>query len=276
MNQKRERHPFTPEEDKKLRELVTRFGEKNWSLISGLMMNRTVRQCRDRWTNSLCANVVKGEWTAEEDSLLLQLFKEYGSRWKSMEKFFPGRAQYDIRNHCKSILRQKMYAINFLNQKRSSSINSKKNLYCSLQTPKEDSSIEIPSFNHSTTPIPIPIVTDSSIAKSYLEKFDCLENNTNSNELIPDSQKQNEFSCQNENSFNEAFIHEKMLINNTDNSNSSKENEFTPPNDTNDNPINNNIPNNLTSKKSFINLEKIDPILVPFISDQMILGITSS
>lgn len=126
-NQKRKRHPFTPDEDKKLRELVDRYGEQNWSIISCQMANRTVRQCRDRWTNSLCENVIKGEWTAEEDALLLQLFNEQGSRWKSMEKFFPGRAQYDIRNHCKSIVNQKLCAINFFNQRKiiSSSLKNK-------------------------------------------------------------------------------------------------------------------------------------------------------
>ena len=234
LNQKRERHPFTPDEDKKLRELVNRFGEKNWSIISGLMMNRSVRQCRDRWTNSLCANIVKGEWTAEEDSLLLQLFKEYGSRWKSMEKFFPGRAQYDIRNHCKSILRQKMYAINFLNQKRSIT-SSKVPLNCSLTNSKDKPS-------PMTTSTTIPIVTKESNEDQKLNDIESSQNSSSSHQK------------RNEESFNENYVNEKMLINKDRDVPSS---------------------NNLSSKKSFINLQKIDPILVPFISEPMLLGISS-
>lgn len=262
-NPKRERHPFTPDEDKKLRELVSRFGEKNWSIISGLMINRTVRQCRDRWTNSLCGNVVKGEWTAEEDSLLLQLFNEYGSRWKSMEKFFPGRAQYDIRNHCKSIVRQKLYAINFLNQKKSASSASKNNLITNLPNMKsyQSSTAILQQVSSPSSQTDDQKALSNSDVSPKDTNFNDIENLVNNKSNTHDLNLQ---SQENDSSFNESFINEKLLINNNPNrlNLTEKRNEIQPLNDS-------------PTKKSFIDLQKIDPILVPFISKPMLIDISS-
>lgn len=254
-NQKRKRHPFTPEEDKKLRELVDLYGEQNWSLISGHMMNRTVRQCRDRWTNSLSGNVIKGEWSAEEDALLLQLFKENGSRWKSMEKFFPGRAQYDIRNHCKSIVNQKLYAFNFFNQSKIAS-STVKNKTKSIHMAKNN---------------PPPLSLRQSIP------FPDLKSNgiENSNDFHFQNASQYSFSS-------EKDFQENLLQSNTSeiqNLSIKKQIAGQPLDIANTRCFNNsdkNAVDDLTSGKFFINLNKIDPILVPFISEPMLLHISSS
>ena len=50
---------WTPEEDKKLRELVAE-GRKNWGQVAGQIPGRTSKQCRERWCNHLDPNINKG------------------------------------------------------------------------------------------------------------------------------------------------------------------------------------------------------------------------
>lgn len=99
------RMPFKAEEDEKLRELVKKYGDKNWQLISTFMPNRSVRQCRERWNYNLASNVIKDKWSAEEDDLLIQKYKIFGPKWKILEKFFKGRTSYNIRNRWLCIVR---------------------------------------------------------------------------------------------------------------------------------------------------------------------------
>ncbi|OHS97384.1 Myb-like DNA-binding domain containing protein [Tritrichomonas foetus] len=95
--------PFSPNEDEHLKMLVEKYGTDKWDLISKEMKNRSFRQCKDRWNNALCDNIKKGEWTKEEDELLLQKYSEFGSRWKYIEKFFPGRVSYSLRNRHRTL-----------------------------------------------------------------------------------------------------------------------------------------------------------------------------
>lgn len=103
---KRTRKPFTDKEDQKLRRLVRKFGEVNaWAKIADKMKGRNVRQCRERWVNTLSEKVTKSKWTDWEDNVLMQKYEEYGPKWKKMESFFPGRIQYQIRNRFKALAR---------------------------------------------------------------------------------------------------------------------------------------------------------------------------
>ena len=99
----RPRFPFSKQEDQALRELVKKYGENDWSLITSYMPNRTVRQCRERWFNSLSDRVIKRQWTKTEDAMLLSKYSIIGPHWKLMEKFFIGRTMYDLRNRYHSL-----------------------------------------------------------------------------------------------------------------------------------------------------------------------------
>jgi hypothetical protein len=90
---------FSQSEDIKLVELVTKHGERDWPAIARQMPNRSVRQCRERWTNYLTPSVINGPWSPQEDALLLARFKEFGSRWRKMTQFFVGRTDINIKNH---------------------------------------------------------------------------------------------------------------------------------------------------------------------------------
>lgn len=88
---------FSPEEDEELRGYYNQYGA-DWKMIAALMKNRTARQCRDRWKNYLSPNVSTRPWTAEEDALLFEKFKEYGRQWSIIAKFFNQRTDIHIKN----------------------------------------------------------------------------------------------------------------------------------------------------------------------------------
>jgi len=79
-------------EDSRLRELVDRYGGKNWKRIAEHFDNRTDVQCLHRWQKVLNPEMVKGPWLDEEDHMLIESVKKYGAQnWSKIAEFLPGR-----------------------------------------------------------------------------------------------------------------------------------------------------------------------------------------
>ena len=109
------RSHFTKEEDEKLKELVSMYGDDDWARISNEMNGRSTRQCRERWNNNLSPQIVKRKWTREEEAMLLNLVDKIGLKWKSMEQVFPGRTSISIKNRYNCLKRfNKLYHNNDL------------------------------------------------------------------------------------------------------------------------------------------------------------------
>lgn len=89
---------FTPEEDRKLINLIARQGAKKWDRIALSMPGRTGRQCRDRFHNYLDPSLSNGPWTKEEDNLLEEKVNELGQHWNKIVNFFHGRSENNIKN----------------------------------------------------------------------------------------------------------------------------------------------------------------------------------
>lgn len=89
---------FTEEEDQKLAELVSCFGTKNWKTVSLFMIDRTPRQCRERWKYYLAPEVENGPWTQDEDNKLIELVAEYGTQWALISKCFKQRTGTNVKN----------------------------------------------------------------------------------------------------------------------------------------------------------------------------------
>ncbi|KAK8867192.1 hypothetical protein M9Y10_010169 [Tritrichomonas musculus] len=106
-NKKNSRVHFTKEEDDKIKELVKKFGTKNWSIIALFMDGRTAKQCRDRYSNYLIPGFFQGEWSKEEDELLKKLYSENGSKWSIIQTYFPNRSSNSIKNRWYYFLRKK-------------------------------------------------------------------------------------------------------------------------------------------------------------------------
>ncbi|KAK8840207.1 hypothetical protein M9Y10_031151 [Tritrichomonas musculus] len=106
-SKKKLRNHFTKEEDEKIKELVKIFGTHNWILISEFMVGRTPKQIRDRYSNYLIPGIFLGEWSKEEDELLIKLYGEYGSKWSIIQTFFPKRSTNSIKNRWHYFLNKK-------------------------------------------------------------------------------------------------------------------------------------------------------------------------
>jgi hypothetical protein len=48
-------------------------------------------QCRERWLNHLDPSINKGEWTEEEDQILLKAQAQWGNSWTKIAELLPGR-----------------------------------------------------------------------------------------------------------------------------------------------------------------------------------------
>ena len=87
-------------------------GPSDWKNVSLLMTkrygikNKSSKQCRERWVNSLCPNINKGIWTEKEEKILFLTQLKIGNKWSELAKFLPGRSEKDIKNHFYSKLRK--------------------------------------------------------------------------------------------------------------------------------------------------------------------------
>ena len=95
---KNSRVMFTKEEDERIKQLVKKFGTGHWDLIAHFMERRTAKQCRDRYSNYLIPGYFQGEWSKEEDELLIQLYKKNGPKWSVLQRYFPNRGANNIKN----------------------------------------------------------------------------------------------------------------------------------------------------------------------------------
>ena len=68
--------------------------------------NKSGKQCRERWVNSLCPNIIKGIWSEKEENILFSTQLKIGNKWSELAKLLPGRSENDIKNHFYSKLRK--------------------------------------------------------------------------------------------------------------------------------------------------------------------------
>ncbi|ETW09153.1 hypothetical protein H310_01587 [Aphanomyces invadans] len=98
---------WTAHEDQQIVKLVGQLGCKNWSKLAKILneecgsrngVERSGKQCRERWHNHLDASITKGPWTKEEEVLLVAAHAEHGNQWSKIAKLFHGRTDNAIKN----------------------------------------------------------------------------------------------------------------------------------------------------------------------------------
>ena len=97
---------WTAEEDNILREKRSLYGRK-WAKIAAHLPGRQGKQCRERFVNHLDPDLKKGEWTDDEEAILIAMHEHHGNRWANISKQLPGRSDNDVKNHWYSTIQRK-------------------------------------------------------------------------------------------------------------------------------------------------------------------------
>jgi hypothetical protein len=96
---KRSRKRWSKDEDAKLREGVQVMGPKSWKAISDTYLagHRSDVQCLHRWSKVLKPGLVKGLWTNEEDTIILQCIDKGMVKWTDIADCVSGRSSKQCR-----------------------------------------------------------------------------------------------------------------------------------------------------------------------------------
>ncbi|XP_031259274.1 transcription factor MYB13-like [Pistacia vera] len=104
------RGSWSPEEDQKLIAYISKYGIWNWTEMpkpAGLL--RTGKSCRLRWMNYLRPDIKRGNFTQEEEEIIIQMHQELGNRWSTIAARLPGRTDNEIKNYWHTRLSKKCY-----------------------------------------------------------------------------------------------------------------------------------------------------------------------
>jgi len=90
---------WSDEEDRSLMSLVKIHGKKDWSIVaSELGTARTAKACRDRYHNQLDPQIKRGDWSEDEDNMIIELHETLGNQWTKIAKHMKGRTANTVKN----------------------------------------------------------------------------------------------------------------------------------------------------------------------------------
>ncbi|KAK9080452.1 hypothetical protein SSX86_000210 [Deinandra increscens subsp. villosa] len=104
--------PWTPEEDIILVSYIQEHGPGNWRSVptnTGLL--RCSKSCRLRWTNYLRPGIKRGNFTDQEEKMIIHLQALLGNRWAAIASYLPQRTDNDIKNYWNTHLKKKLNRI---------------------------------------------------------------------------------------------------------------------------------------------------------------------
>ena len=110
------RGQWSLQENKLLKNWIAVNGAKNWEACGRYIQGRTGKQCREHWNNCLNPELIKGDWTPEEDFLIMFFYEKCQGSWKKINPLFNGRIENSIKNRFYSQLRK--YATQNMNCKQ--------------------------------------------------------------------------------------------------------------------------------------------------------------
>ncbi|XP_037489487.1 transcription factor MYB93-like [Triticum dicoccoides] len=103
--------PWTEEEDKTLVEHIQKRGGNvgRWrGLPKAAGLNRCGKSCRLRWTNYLRPDIKRGNFTDDEERLIITLHAGLGNKWSTIATHLEGRTDNEIKNYWNTHIRKKL------------------------------------------------------------------------------------------------------------------------------------------------------------------------
>ncbi|KAK8579860.1 hypothetical protein V6N13_143024 [Hibiscus sabdariffa] len=100
---------WTKEEDHRLIDYIRIHGEGCWrSLPKAAGLLRCGKSCRLRWINYLRPDLKRGNFTEEEDELIIKLHSLLGNKWSLIAARLPGRTDNEIKNYWNTHIKRKL------------------------------------------------------------------------------------------------------------------------------------------------------------------------
>ncbi|KAM3308357.1 myb-related protein [Capsicum chacoense] len=100
---------WTKEEDQRLISYIRAHGEGCWrSLPKAAGLSRCGKSCRLRWINYLRPDLKRGNFTEEEDELIIKLHSLLGNKWSVIAGRLPGRTDNEIKNYWNTHIKRKL------------------------------------------------------------------------------------------------------------------------------------------------------------------------
>ncbi|KAK4282672.1 hypothetical protein QN277_014019 [Acacia crassicarpa] len=100
---------WSPDEDEKLLNYITKHGHGCWSSVPKLAgLQRCGKSCRLRWINYLRPDLKRGAFSQQEEDLIIELHAVLGNRWSQIAAQLPGRTDNEIKNLWNSCLKKKL------------------------------------------------------------------------------------------------------------------------------------------------------------------------
>jgi myb proto-oncogene protein len=102
---------WTKEEDERLINYIKLHGEGCWrSLPKSAGLLRCGKSCRLRWINYLRPDLKRGNFTEDEDELIINLHSLLGNKWSLIAARLPGRTDNEIKNYWNTHIKRKLYS----------------------------------------------------------------------------------------------------------------------------------------------------------------------
>ncbi|KAF8011744.1 hypothetical protein BT93_I0014 [Corymbia citriodora subsp. variegata] len=102
---------WSKEEDERLIAYIKRHGEGCWrSLPKAAGLLRCGKSCRLRWINYLRPDLKRGNFSEDEDELIITLHSLLGNKWSLIAARLPGRTDNEIKNYWNTHIKRKLHA----------------------------------------------------------------------------------------------------------------------------------------------------------------------
>ncbi|CAN6808736.1 unnamed protein product [Brassica oleracea] len=100
---------WTKEEDQRLIDYIRIHGEGSWrSLPKSAGLLRCGKSCRLRWINYLRPDLKRGNFSDEEDKVIIKLHSLLGNKWSLIAGRLPGRTDNEIKNYWNTHIKRKL------------------------------------------------------------------------------------------------------------------------------------------------------------------------
>ncbi|KAF5821825.1 putative transcription factor MYB-HB-like family [Helianthus annuus] len=104
---------WSHEEDQMLIAYISRYGIWNWSQMPRFAgLSRSGKSCRLRWMNYLKPNIKRGNFSNEEDEIILHSHSVLGNKWSAIASKLPGRTDSEVKNYWHAHLKKRVSRYN--------------------------------------------------------------------------------------------------------------------------------------------------------------------